>query len=107
MPEQYQPIRRHPGKPAYRIADAAKEGILVVVKCNGCHRGATYLASDLVDVVGGQWPAHEAPFDCGRCRSREWVKVTLRSIHPGDAGRLVVRRPGEPRMVRDWKDVVY
>ena len=57
MPESYRPIRHHPAKPPYTIRDAAKDNMLVVVTCYGCHRVVHYLVSDLVEVGMSNHPA--------------------------------------------------
>ena len=107
MPESHPPVRNHPGKPAYTMGEAAGDRMLVVVKCNRCRRCIHYLASDLAEVLGTNWPALDPPLRCGKCKTAELMKITLRQIHAGDIGLLVVRRPGKPRVVRDWKDGLY
>ena len=105
MPESYRPIHHHPAKPPYMVRDAAKSNMLLVVTCYGCRRCVHFLASDLVEVGMGEHPAQDAPCRCGKCRTREYMSVKLRQVHPGDLGVLIVRRPGTPRQVIDWQDI--
>ncbi len=106
MPESYHPVRYHPSKRPYSLAEAARERMLVVVKCTSCRRCVHFLASDLAEVLNPQRPALDPPCRCARCRTAEYIKIDLRQVHPGDVGKLLVRRPGKPRVVRDWEDVL-
>lgn len=81
--------------------------MLVVVTCKACRRCVHFLASDLLIVLNGRRPALDPPCRCSRCKTSDYMKIDLRLIHPGDAGKLVVRRPGKPRVIRDWRDVVF
>ena len=105
MPEPSRHHNSHPAKPPYRLADAARQGMLVVVKCNLCRRCVHYLAADLVEVLPGDRPALAPLGRCSACRTAEYMRVTLRQPHAGDVGQLVVRRPGKARVVREWHDV--
>lgn len=70
-----------------------------------CRRCVHFLASDLAEVLIPRRPAMDPPCRCQRCRTAEHTKIDLRQVHPGDVGKLLVRRPGKPRVVRDWQDV--
>jgi hypothetical protein len=92
----------YPGK-TYRLRDAAENGQLVVVTCGLCRRAATYLASDLVQLLNPERDALEPPFPCSRCGKAEYVTVKLRLPSEGDWGSLVVRRPRPIRRIRTWR----
>jgi hypothetical protein len=105
MPVGHPPVRAHPGKPFRTLADAAKQGQLVVLRCNHCRRTTYFLASDLVVFVGPDHPAHVPPMACSRCRKTDYVNVDLLSPRPGDYGRLDVRRLVDVVTVHKWKTV--
>jgi hypothetical protein len=92
MPTPYPKAHRYPGQ-GWTLRQAAEMGQLVRVRCNLCHRGATYLASDLVQVLGPNRDARAAPFPCGKCRKVEYIEVRLSLPEPADYGVLMVRRP--------------
>lgn len=102
MPIPYR--REHPGKPEHRMQDAAKAGQLIRVRCNLCHRTIYYLASDLVDIVGPNYPAHTPPFPCSKC-GPSYLNVKLHIPATGDYGHLIVRRPGEVKRIQKWQNV--
>lgn len=89
----------------FTLGDAAKAGMLVVVKCTACRRCIHFLATDLVEVLSPAKPAIDPPCRCSRCKTAEYMRVDVRQPHPGDIGKLMVRRPGKPRVVRDWRDM--
>jgi hypothetical protein len=63
MPEPYYKARPYPGQ-VYQLRHAAAAGQLVVIRCNLCRRGATYLATDLAALLGryrdALWPPSPA-----------------------------------------------
>jgi hypothetical protein len=61
MPEGYQSARSYPGK-YYTLAAAAKEGQLVLIRCDLCRRMVLYLASDLVTVLDPRRDAMDPPY---------------------------------------------
>lgn len=104
MQERYDHQVRHPYARPFSLREAAERNMLVAVTCNHCRRSVHYLASDLVGILDPRRPAL-APFSsCAKCKSREYIKIKLRSVHPGDFGVLIIRRPGKTRLVRDWHD---
>lgn len=58
MPASNPPIRAHLGKPFRTMKDAALSHQVLTLRCNLCRRRVTYLASDLVEIVGHDWPLH-------------------------------------------------
>jgi len=104
MPEGYPPSRHYPGK-FHRLRDAAEIGQLVVVRCVRCRRGATYLASDLVQFLDPLRDAREPPFTCSKCGTTDSLKVSLKLPDAGDWGSLTVRRPGPVKVTQTWRTV--
>jgi hypothetical protein len=103
MPEGYQSARLYPGK-YYSLAAAAKDGQLMLVRCNLCRRMVRYLASDLAAVLDPRRDAMHPPYPCSKCGDFRYVKVKLQLPQPGDYGHLVVRRPGPVRLIQTWKN---
>lgn len=97
--------KRHPHNRPYSVGQAADDGLLLVVRCNGCHRTLHFIAADLVPFVGRNWPADDPPFDCARCGNSNLMRVTLRSPEGGDYGHLWVRRPAEIVEIQKWRTV--
>lgn len=104
MPEPPWLQRHYPGK-THLLRHAAAEQQLVIVKCNLCRRSITYLATDLVTVCDPEQPALAVPFACSKCRTTEFMRVTLTSAMPGDYGHIVIRRPGAVRRIQTWRNV--
>lgn len=97
--------KRHPYRKPYSLGQAADDGQLLVVRCNGCRRTLHYLASDLVEFFGREQPAHKPPFSCTRCGNDHLMHVSLRSPEAGDYGHLLVRRPAEIVEIQKWRTV--
>lgn len=93
MPETHHPVHPHPARPHRTLEDAAKDGMVLELKCNGCHRKVTYLALDLLAVCGPRHPVHVPPWPCGKCRTSEYVSVRARVPYLEEYGRLPIRRP--------------
>lgn len=106
MPQGYLPSRAHPAKPFHTIRDAAKDGQLLVQKCNLCRRTIYFLASDLVSLIDPTYPVHIPFFKCSRCETWEFIHVSVHHPSPGDYGRLIVRRPGKIVRTQKWRTVV-
>ncbi|HVY50789.1 MAG TPA: hypothetical protein VHA07_04435 [Devosia sp.] len=92
----------------YRLAEAARDNLLVEIRCLACHRPAVlFLASDLIRVLD---PArdcfHPPPFPCSRCGSDRHVEVKLRAQEEAAVGRLRVRRLRGVRQVPVWRDAL-
>lgn len=84
------------------IADCARDGMLLVMRCNACRRQVNYWASDLVTVTGD--PRHEAhvpPWGCARCGTKEYMVMRWRipSAEEMVTG-LTIRRP--VRKIEKW-----
>jgi len=103
MPASIPPVREYPGKPFRKMKDAAQYHQVITLRCNLCHRRMSYLASDLVDIVGPDWPVHRAPFPCHK-HGREYVDVKVWSPSSEDLGRVAIRRPA--RVIQTWKTVM-
>ena len=95
----------HPYRKPYSLGQAADDGMLLVVRCNGCRRTLHFLASDLIELLGREPPAEDPPFACARCGNDHLMQVRLRSPEAGDYGHLWVRRPGEIVHVQKWRSV--
>ncbi len=84
-----------------RLAEQARSGMLLTVKCTGCGRFARFWAKDLVEVLGPDHQAHIPPFPCARCRTKEWINWSWSvPSAPELAAGLTVRRP--VRKVTRW-----
>jgi hypothetical protein len=105
MPAKYRKLVPHPFNPVYRLRDAAAADQLIVVHCGLCRRTVYYLASDLVKLYNPQWPALAPLFECGTCRTGEFLSVRCTSPSPGDYGHLVVRRPMDVVKIQKWRNV--
>ncbi|WP_425655740.1 hypothetical protein [Roseobacter sp. EG26] len=106
MPQSIPPIRAHPGKPFRTLGDAAHDNQLVLMRCNMCRRGATFLASDLVQVVDPKHPVHLPPLPCSQCNSIEYVDIRVKASGYKDHGALVVRRLVGSKKVWLWENKV-
>lgn len=92
MPESFPPVHPYPGK--YRtMADAAKEGLIVTLRCNRCRRTVNFLAWDLVEIIGPKHYLHVPSFPCTRCGTIEYVAVAVKTAKREDLGNMIVRRP--------------
>jgi hypothetical protein len=104
MPQGYD--KPHPYRKPYSLANAARDEMLVVVRCHCCHRTITYVAADLVELaVDPDQDALRPLFGCSICKTGQFIRVTLRSAVPGDYGHLPVRRPAEIVRVQKWHTV--
>lgn len=104
MPDQFPSAHPYPGR-HYRLGEAAADGQLIIVRCEGCKRSVRYLASDLVTLLDPKRYAHLPPFPCGRCGTADRMKVRFHAPSPGDYGHLVVRRPGAVKVTQMWRSV--
>ena len=89
----------------YKLRDAAKDGRVVICRCTGCRRTIHYLASDLCEVLSGDLDALYAPFPCSKCKTRDYIFVSLRLPAAGDYGHLLIRRPGPVKVTQTWRTV--
>lgn len=102
MPESYQ--AQYPGK-TYTLAHAAKEGQLMLVRCNLCRRMVRYLASDLAAILDPRRDALDPPFPCSKCGRTDYIRIALHLPETGDYGHLVVRRPAGIKRTQLWRTV--
>ena len=105
MPASHPPIRPHPAKPFRTWRDAARDQQIAIIRCNGCHRSQNYLAEDLARVFGPDQPAHVAPFDCSRCKTKEFIGIRLKVPWAEESLTLKVRRPVKPIQRWIWRTV--
>lgn len=66
MPVSFPPVHPYPGE-RRTLADAAKSGQIVTLRCYRCRRTVNFLAADLVGIVGPGHYLHVPPFACTRC----------------------------------------
>ena len=85
------------------MKDAAEANQLITLRCYKCRRSVTYLAKDLVGIVGEEWSLHIPPFNCHK-DGPEFTKIEVWTATAEDRGRVPVRRPTE--LVQKWKTVM-
>lgn len=83
-----------------RMGEAAADGMLITLRCNGCHRTMYFWAVDLVRVLGEHHQVHVPPWPCSRCKTAEFINVTWAVPSPEKLAGLTVRRP--VRKVERW-----
>ncbi|MCV2870379.1 hypothetical protein OEW28_17330 [Defluviimonas sp. WL0002] len=87
------------------MEDAARDGLLVEVRCNACQRKVAYWAVDLRMVLGPDHPVHVAPFACSACRTRDFLDVRCRVPSVRElADGLTVRRPVKQVVKWIWRN---
>ncbi|WP_394181151.1 hypothetical protein [Yoonia maritima] len=106
MPAGHPPIRAHPAKPFRTLRDAAVSGEVVLIRCGLCRRGATFLASDLIQVVDPMHPVHLPPFGCSKCGTTEYIDIRMATPQSKDVGLMPVRRLVGSKKVWLWQDKV-
>ena len=82
------------------MRDAAEMGMVITLKCHLCRSKVSYLAADLVEVVGPEHEVHVPPFICSRCKVADSMAVSWTVVPPSQLDGLVVRRP--VRRVTRW-----
>jgi hypothetical protein len=87
------------------LGDAARHGMIVMVRCGSCGKKVNYWAADLLQVVGPRHNLHQAPFPCATCKSSDCLTVRweVPSTSTLDAG-LIVRRPVKQVMRWIWRN---
>lgn len=87
------------------MQDAAKDRMLITVRCNRCRRQTHYWAADLIEVLGWNHEVHVPPWPCSKCRSSELVDVRwqIPSAEMLAAG-LTIRRPVKKIEKWLWRD---
>ncbi|MBK4216146.1 hypothetical protein JJJ17_09430 [Paracoccus caeni] len=88
------------------IMNCAADGMLIVMRCNGCRRQVNYWASDLAKVIEDPFhDAHIPPWGCARCRTSEYMVMRWKipMAHEMVEG-LTVRRPVRKITKWIWKD---
>jgi hypothetical protein len=83
---------------------AARQHMVITLKCAGCRREVHYWAADLVTVLGPYHQTHVPPWPCGRCRSLEYVSVRWSVPDTSTLANLVVRRPVKQITKWIWRD---
>jgi hypothetical protein len=104
MPQPYRP-GLEPLHKTYTLEKAAKDGMIVVVRCTLCRRIVRFLATDLLEMINPLRDAYLPPYPCSICGKGEYLHVTVHMPSAGDYGHLVVRRPAGVRRVQMWKSV--
>lgn len=89
MPESHRPSRN-----TRTWRDAAADRQVVLIRCGLCGRKAHYLPEDLAKIFGDRAPAHVPPFPCSRCRTMEYMQVTLTIPRAEEALAWIRRREG-------------
>ena len=102
MPQPYRGERPYPGDD-WTLAQAPRDGQVVVCTCNLCRKLVRYLAADLAEILNPARDARIAPFTCSGCGRIDYVHVKLVTPRPGDVGHLPVRRPGPKRVIQTWR----
>lgn len=87
------------------IGQCAGEGMMIVMRCNGCRREVRYWAKDLLLVLDFFHEAHVPPWPCSRCRTAEYMRMwwVLPSAADLQAG-ITVRRPVKQVTKWLWRD---
>jgi len=83
-----------------RMCDAAHDGMLITLRCNGCRRTLHFWAADLVKVVGEHHQVHLAPWPCSRCQTADFIDVSWTVPGAAMLTGLTVRRP--VRKIERW-----
>ncbi|AGT07919.1 hypothetical protein [Paracoccus aminophilus] len=86
--------------------EAARENLLIRLRCNGCRRSVYYWAADLVKVVGPYHQVHVPPWRCSRCKSAEFVEVHATYPHAELLGKVTIRRPVKEITRWIWRNEV-
>jgi hypothetical protein len=102
MPSPYRGERPYPGQ-EWTLRHAAEAGQIVVCRCVLCRSSVRYLAADLVAFFDPGRDARQPYFSCASCGKDEWLRVTLTYPAKHDFGEMLIRRPGEVKMVQTWK----
>ena len=88
-----------------RMCDAARDGMLITVKCGLCRRSVNFWATDLLTVLGPDHQVHHAPFPCSKCRTSDYLDVRWNVPAASDLERgLTVRRPVKKITKWIWRD---
>lgn len=87
----------HPSANRYKnqlLRDVLEINMVFTYRCNSCRREVSFLAMDLVKVMGPEHQTHIPPFPCSKCKTREYISVGRRvpSAAELEAG-VQVRRP--------------
>jgi endogenous inhibitor of DNA gyrase (YacG/DUF329 family) len=96
----------HPSANPFRnaqLAGAARDGLLISVRCPFCRRTVHYWAADLLKVLEPTHPLRQAPFPCSRCKTTEldvrWGMPSAEMLNG-----LTVRRPVKQVVRWIWRD---
>ena len=105
MPIMHSKEGPFPGKGYGTIGEAARSFQLLVVMCNKCRRLTYYLTTDLVHVpdIGPKHFVHMPPFQCSRCKTKEYISTRLKTAFDTEYGNLEVRRLTGIKQVPVWR----
>ena len=79
--------------------------MLIVMLCNGCRRSVNYWAEDLLLVLDPYHEAHVPPWQCGRCKTIEYMQMRWKRPYPDELAKgLTVRRPVKKGERWIWRD---
>ena len=92
----------------YRLAEAAKENLILSLRCTNCRRPPVlFLAADRVKVLDPDRDCFiPPPFPCSRCKRDDRIEVKLCAQEEAAVGRLVVRRLAGIKRVPVWRNEV-
>ena len=90
----------------YRLAEAAREGLMLALTCRACHRQPVlFLATDLVRIFDPNRDCfYPPPFPCSLCGSDRYIEVKLRAQESAAVGKLTVRRLVGMKQVPVWRN---
>jgi hypothetical protein len=83
------------------LRDAAREGQLIVLRCNLCRRRVNFLVTDLIKLMD---PTHIPIYPCGRCGTKAYVRISVEAARTEDIGKIVIRRPS--KLIQTWRSAV-
>lgn len=89
-----------------RLREAARNGMMISMKCALCRREVNYWAHDLIQVLGPEALVDHAPWPCSRCSAPDMLSV--RCVVPSASdiatGNIIVRRPVKQVLRWIWRD---
>lgn len=82
-----------------RMFQAAREGMVIMMRCGACRREVCFWASDLAKVLGDH-QIHVPPWPCSKCGTMEFVHMFWEIPNSAKLAGLTVRRP--VRKIERW-----
>lgn len=107
MPASFPLARPYPGKPYRTYGDAARDNMILTMRCNLCRVKRYYLARDLVQVVDPQTPITQIPFTCSRCGDNDCIDIRFQSNVAILNKSFYLRRLVGIRKMPLWEDQLY